>query len=88
MLKYKKGNLEKKGLELLRKERFKLIESKGFRSPNKIKKSLSSKFLLVSLKDFFYLFIFLLYRTFHHNKYHFMFYLHAPNLARGKGAEK
>lgn len=80
--------LEKKGLELLRKERFKLIESKGFRSPNKIKKSFSSKFLLVSLKDFFYLFTFLLYHTFRHDKYHFMFYLHAPNLARGKGAEK
>ena len=80
--------LEKKGLELLRKERFKLIESKGIRSPNKIKKSFSSKFLLVSLKDFFYLFTFLLYHTFRHDKYHFMFYLHAPNLARGKGAEK
>ena len=80
--------LEKKGLELLRKERFKLIESKGFRSTNKIKKSFSSKFLLVSLKDFFYLFTFLLYHTFRHDKYHFMFYLHAPNLARGKGAEK
>jgi hypothetical protein len=74
------GNLEKKGLELL--------EKKSFRSPIKLKKSFSSKFLLVSLKDFFYLFIFLLYRTFHHNKYHFMFYLHAPNLARGNGAEK
>ena len=54
----------KKGLELLRKERFKLIESKGFRSPNKIKKSFSSKFLLVSLKDFFYLFTFLFYQKF------------------------
>lgn len=78
----------KKGLELLRKERFKLIESKGFRSPNKIKKSFSSKFSLVSLKDFFYLFTFLLYHTFRHDKYQMKFYLQAPNLARGKGAEK
>ena len=64
------------------------LKSKGLRSPIKLKKSFSSKFLLVSLKDFFYLFTFLLYHTFRHDKYHFMFYLHAPNLARGKGAEK
>ena len=69
-----------KGLELSEKER--LEES------YKMKKSFSSKFLLVSLKDFFYLFTFLLCRTFHHDKYQMMFYLHAPNLARGNGAEK
>lgn len=64
------------------------LKSKGFRSPIKLKKSFSSKFLLVSLKDFFYLFTFLLYHTFRHDKYQMKFYLQAPNLARGKGAEK
>jgi len=77
-----------KGLEVSEKKRLEVSEKKSLRSPIKFKKSFSSKFLLVSLKDFFYLFTFLLYHTFCHDKYQMMFYLQAPNLARGNGAEK